>query len=207
MSGGGKGGSQSTAVQLPGFIEDAAKRAIARGDAASQIGYVPYSGPDVAAFTPLQEASFAATNQAAEAFGLPLAMGSNLPEAQDFGGVRGYSSKPIYDQALGVLATERPGQYGAINAQFIDPVTGAMSGGAAPSTPVGTTPTPVAYVDNGPAHFSTPSRPNAGGNAFGEYTSFRDMFDGGGPGKSGDKFEGGGLISDVANLSALRGIL
>lgn len=131
MSGGGKGGSQSTSVQLPSFIEDAAKRAIDRGETASQIGYVPYSGPDVAAFTPLQEASFASTNQAAEAFGLPSAMGSTLPEAQNFGGILGYSSKPIYDQAIGILAEERPGQYNAINNQFIDPVTGTLSKAAA----------------------------------------------------------------------------
>ena len=32
-----------------------------------------------------------------------------------------------------------------------------------------------------------------------EYTSFSDMFDGGGPGASSDKFEGGGIISAIGN--------
>lgn len=32
------------------------------------------------------------------------------------------------------------------------------------------------------------------------YLNSRDMFDGGGPGKSGDKFEGGGLLSLIANM-------
>ena len=32
-----------------------------------------------------------------------------------------------------------------------------------------------------------------------EYTSFSDMFDGGGPGQSGSQFEGGGIISAIGN--------
>jgi len=32
-----------------------------------------------------------------------------------------------------------------------------------------------------------------------EYISFSDMFDGGGAGQSGDKFEGGGIISEIGN--------
>lgn len=35
-----------------------------------------------------------------------------------------------------------------------------------------------------------------------EYLNFRDRFDGGGAGKSGDKFEGGGLFSFLANMLA-----
>lgn len=33
----------------------------------------------------------------------------------------------------------------------------------------------------------------------GGFTSFRDMFDGGGPGRSGDRFEGGGALSSLGN--------
>jgi hypothetical protein len=33
----------------------------------------------------------------------------------------------------------------------------------------------------------------------GNFTSFKDMFDGGGPGRSGDRFEGGGVLSDLGN--------
>lgn len=208
IGGGGKGGSQSTAVKLPGFIEEAAQRAIQRGETAGQIGHVPYSGPDVAAFTPQQEAAFAATNQAAEAFGLPLSMGSPMPEPTDFGGgLLGYSSRPIYDQAIGVLMDERPGQYQAITDTFIDPVTGQM---ANPQ------PQPVAPVVPGSSqsvggddndHFSRGYGGGGGHAAAGGFTSFRDMFDGGGAGASGDTFQGGGLVSDLANKSKFRGLL
>lgn len=34
------------------------------------------------------------------------------------------------------------------------------------------------------------------------FTGLRDMFDGGGAGRSGDKFEGGGILSDIANRVA-----
>lgn len=34
----------------------------------------------------------------------------------------------------------------------------------------------------------------------GEYQGILDMFDGGGPGQSGDTFQGGGLLSALANL-------
>lgn len=37
------------------------------------------------------------------------------------------------------------------------------------------------------------------------YLGFGDMFDGGGPGRSGDRFEGGGRISDIANAVTGRG--
>jgi len=55
---GGKGGSSTTTVEVPEYIEEAAKRNLTRADVISQIGYVPYYGADVAAFTPLQEAAF-----------------------------------------------------------------------------------------------------------------------------------------------------
>lgn len=42
----------------------------------------------------------------------------------------------------------------------------------------------------------------ATGGGKGGYINQRDMFDGGGPGKSGDKFEGGGLLSAIANMIA-----
>ena len=35
-----------------------------------------------------------------------------------------------------------------------------------------------------------------------QFKSFKDMFDGGGAGRSGQRFEGGGLLSDLGNLFA-----
>jgi hypothetical protein len=41
-------------------------------------------------------------------------------------------------------------------------------------------------------------------SATGGYTGLGDMIDGGGPGRSGDRFEGGGRLSDVANAATGR---
>jgi hypothetical protein len=131
---GGKGGSTTSRVEIPAWAEEAAKRNIQRADVLSQIGYVPYYGPDVAAFTPMQEASFMGTNAAAQAFGMPSVSGNvtGMPVAQDYGGIRGYSSQPVFAGAVDRLRAERPGQYAAMMAPFIDPVTGA-----APVAPFG----------------------------------------------------------------------
>lgn len=43
------------------------------------------------------------------------------------------------------------------------------------------------------------------GGPLGGYTGIGDRIDGGGPGRSGDRFEGGGRISDIANAIAGRG--
>jgi len=133
MSGGGKGGSQSTSVEIPGYIKEASKRNLAKADEISKLGYVPYMGPDVAAFTPAQTAGFQNTADAASAFGMNAGMPS-MPQPETFaGGFQGYSSFPMYDEALGLLAENRPGQYDYINDFFIDPVTG--EGGYAPQQP------------------------------------------------------------------------
>ena len=133
---GGKGGSTSSTVTIPQYIEDAAKANLAKADEISKIGYVPYYGPDVAAFTPMQQAGFQNTAGMADAFG--LAGGGTgmegMPTPTTYaGGVQGYSSAPMFEQSMAELETRRPGQYAAINAPFIDPVTGAQ-----PMTPYGT---------------------------------------------------------------------
>lgn len=127
---GGKGGSQTTEVEVPQYIEDAARANLARADEIAQIGYTPYYGPDVAAFTPMQQASFQNTADAANAFGMgaPASQqdiygGMGAPTTYA-GGVQGYSSAPIFEQSVSELQRQRPGQYDAIRAPFIDPVTG-----------------------------------------------------------------------------------
>lgn len=67
---GGKGGSQSTKVEIPAFIESAARENLARAQRTARMGYLPYYGPEVAAFSPMQEQAMRATGGAAEAFGL-----------------------------------------------------------------------------------------------------------------------------------------
>jgi hypothetical protein len=203
--GGGKGGSQTTEVKIPEWLQQAAKQNIARADVLSTIGYTPYYGPDVAAFTPQQLAAMQGTNQAAAAFGMPTAdPTAGMPQAQNFNGMSAYSSGPMYEQALAELAAARPGQYAALTAPFIDPVTGA-----APLSPFGP-------LIGGGRDGSAEARPGStlaskGGSGSGNgmvtgtrgsggYTGFRDMFDGGGPGQSGSTFSGGPLSGTLNTL-------
>jgi hypothetical protein len=157
MAGGGKGGSQSTSVSIPAWLEEAAQRNLARADQLAQIGYTPYYGPDVAALTPMQVQAMQGTNQAAGAFGMgqvdPMA---GMPQAQDFGGVMGYSSAPIYQGAIDALRTNAPGQFAALHAPFIDPVTGA-----APAAPFGVYSGAAAPVGGGPVSAGS-SEPGGG---------------------------------------------
>ena len=56
------GGSQTTSVEIPEYIEDAAKFNLRQAGALgqpgiAQIGYAPFYGPDIAATTPLQESA------------------------------------------------------------------------------------------------------------------------------------------------------
>lgn len=139
---GGKGGSATSKVEIPAWAENAAKANLARADQLAQIGYVPYSGPDVAAFTPMQQAAFANTGQAASAFGLPgggMTGMEGMPAPQTFaGGVQGYSSAPMYEEAVRQLEASRPGQYAALLAPFLNPFTGA-----APAAPFGSSQMPA----------------------------------------------------------------
>jgi len=126
-----KGGTTSQSTQIPAYLEDAVRENINRARDVSQIGYVPYYGPDVAAFSPMQQQSMRSTGNAASAFGLaPEGFDgtAGIPQAQTFaGGVQGYSSAPLYEQSLDKLFANAPAQYNAMNDMFIDPFTGARS--------------------------------------------------------------------------------
>ena len=135
-----KGGTTSGSTEIPAWLENAAIENINKARDVSQIGYTPYYGPDVAAFNPMQTASFDATGAAANAFGLgggsPTFGTDGIQAPQTFaGGMRGYSSAPIYEQALSQLEQNRPAQYSAINDMFIDPFTGAKPQGNYAATP------------------------------------------------------------------------
>ena len=94
---GGKGGGRTTTTEIPAYIEDAAKSNLALADRISNIGYTPYYGPDVAAFSPMQDAAFQNTQDAASAFGMNTGEGRFMPEPTEFaGGAMGYSSAPIF---------------------------------------------------------------------------------------------------------------
>ena len=128
-----KGGSTTSEVKVPEYIEAAAQRNLNRADRVSQLGYVPEYGPTVAAFTPMQQAAFQNTAGAAGAFGMAspasqrdIMGGMNAPTTYA-NGVQGYSSAPMYEQMVAELAAKRPGQKSYIDSFFIDPTSGNYS--------------------------------------------------------------------------------
>jgi hypothetical protein len=129
---GGKGGSQTTQVEVPQYVEDAARANLAQGQEVSRIGYTPYYGPSVAAFSPMQTAAMQNAADFASAFGMAPQMDvtAGMPQAQEYaGGIRGYSSAPLYEQAVAELAARRPAQAALIESQFIDPTATTMQQG------------------------------------------------------------------------------
>lgn len=128
-----KGGSTTSEVKVPEYIEAAAQRNLNRADRVSQLGYVPEYGPTVAAFTPMQQAAFQNTANTAGAFGMagPTSqtdvMGGMPAPTTYANGVQGYSSAPIYEQMAAELARNRPGQKSYIDSFFIDPRSGNYS--------------------------------------------------------------------------------
>jgi hypothetical protein len=191
--GGGKGGSQTTTVQIPPWLQEAAKRNIARADQTATIGYTPYYGPDVAALTPMQEAAMANTNQAALSFGLaaPSDPMAGIPLPQTFsGGVLGYSSGSLYDQALAELQRRAPGQYAALRAPFIDPITGAM--------PTGVYGAPEPTQKRQPPPYGTLSN-NTGGDTYTDRQQTKALLDAlaGGGGGGGSNFKSSNLASKL----------
>lgn len=214
------GGSKTTTVAAPAWLEDAAKYGLGRAEQASRIGYTPYYGPDVAAMTPMQIAAMQGTNTAAGAFGLGMADPmAGMPQAQNFNGMAAYSSGPMYDQALAELQRRAPGQYDALRAPFVDPMSGgqygasSMQGKSGSGSAVVPPPAPVVTPEPGGSGRAAEmaATPTAGGagmassGTIGGYTGIRDMLDGGGPGASGTTFSGGPL-SGIANAVGISPI-
>jgi hypothetical protein len=208
------GGRSTTEVKVPAWLEGAAQKNLAKADALAQIGYTPYYGPDVAAMTPMQMASMQGTNTAASAFGLPAADPmAGAPTAMNYGGMPAYSSGGMYDQALAELQRRQPAQYEALRAPFIDPVTGAQpaapfgsgstmgSKGGAEAAPV-PAPVPAPVAREGGGGGGSMSSGMSAASAGGGFTGIRDMFDGGGAGRSGTTFSGGPL-SGAANRAGI----
>ena len=153
---GGKGGSTTEETALPAWLREPAIRNLQRAEDVQRIPYMPYYGADVAAFTPAQNAAFDTNIGAAEAFGLispgSMTPTSGMPEPTEFaGGFKGYSSQPLYEQALAELKNQQPdavAQYDALfggNVPTQNNPGGGGAGGGAGAVP----------------------RPGAGGNVMG----------------------------------------
>ena len=109
-----KGGSNTTVQkqELPKWLDQAAQDNLAQAKIAGQIGYMPYYGPEIAGLSPQQTQSMQNTFNAQQAFGMVpqgAEFSTGLPEAQQFaGGVSGYSSGGLFDQALAELRARQP---------------------------------------------------------------------------------------------------
>lgn len=121
-------GSEKTKTTIPAWMQDASKQGLKAAERLGQIGYVPYTGPDVAALTTSQLSAMKNTGDAAGAFGMatPSNPMAGMPKPQTFaGGVQGYSSIGLLDQAKQDWKARAPGQFKAYNDMFINPRTGA----------------------------------------------------------------------------------
>ena len=113
---GGGGGTQTTVqkTEIPKWIEEPSIRNIKRAEEAAKIGYMPWTGLDVAAFNPTQMAAQQMNIDAASAFGMlpqgygQLTAAQGMPQAQTIGGMQGYSSFPMYQAALQQAAQLNP---------------------------------------------------------------------------------------------------
>ena len=138
---GGKGGSTTSEVTVPAYIENAARANLAKADSISQVGYTPYYGADVAAFNPMQQASFQNTADSASAFGMatptsPTDIMGNMGAPQTYAnGVTGYSSAPMFQDAVDTLGYFRPNQKALMDSFFVNPNTGFDPSGAYSASP------------------------------------------------------------------------
>ena len=188
------GGKTKETQQIDPALRDAALAQLDMARAVGQLGFVPYKGDTVAGFQPGQIAAMQNTNAGLDAFGLGTAA---VPTGGDL------SPYAIYQQQL---AQMDPGQREFIQSMFINPMTGA-----APTRTFG----PQTYY-NAPQNTSGNNQRSGGGgrdgggagttssgSRSGGYTSVRDMFDGGGPGRSGSTFSGG-PVSDRLNRAGIN---
>ena len=111
---GGKGGERTATQSIPDWIKGPAIENLAKAKAVGEIGYMPYHGPDVAALAPQQEQAMRNNFSAQQAFGMVprgAEFSTGMPKATEYaGGVRGYSSGDLFDQAVAELALRRPDQ-------------------------------------------------------------------------------------------------
>ena len=105
------------------------RKNLEKADKISAVGSVPMSyGPTVAAFTPMQNASFENTASLASAYGLNAPTGSAITGGMDAptdygGGIMAYSAKPLFDKTMEEFKLDRVGQASYIDSFFIDPYT------------------------------------------------------------------------------------
>jgi hypothetical protein len=126
--GGGKGGGQTQTTEIPAWLRDPTIRNLERAETVQQMEYQPYTGADVAAFTPTQQAAMQMNLDSANAFGMMpsgynLTPTSGMPATVTTGGVQGYSSAPLYEAAVASAQAADPRTAGIRNAIYNAPIT------------------------------------------------------------------------------------
>ncbi len=119
--GGGKSGSEVEETSIPEWIKQPAIRNLQRAEDVQRIEYMPYRGPEVAGFTPSQISAFQNNLDTARAFGLaaPGSVMDGIPTPSTFaGGVSGYSTMPLYEEALAETTAAQPDAVAQYNALF-----------------------------------------------------------------------------------------
>ena len=180
-------------VKVPAYIEDGGQGLTSPARMKSPAsGYTPYYGPDVAAFSPMQQASFQNTADTASAFGLSAPasqqdiMGGIPAPTTYAGGVSGLTHRPRC-MSSHWLSFRRSAQRSirAIMGQFIDPVSEADTQALLTAARL------VCFARRSSCRDHTSPRregnaPDGGpaGRGGVGYTGARDMFDGGGPNAS-----------------------
>jgi hypothetical protein len=184
----------------PAWWEGAAKDAIAWGKDTAKIGYVPYMGPEIAAFNPQMIDAMQQSADWSAAFNTPgqsaPQVSASLMPATDYGnGMMGYSSYPGYLEQIGQLEQTYPGIAGLIKSFFIDPVTGQMPGADGTNTPGSGTGNNGNFGNNN----SNSNNPWAGKSGF----AFRNL-NGGGQGGMGQGglAARGGMTRGPQNINA-----
>jgi hypothetical protein len=132
--GGGKGGGQTQTTEIPDWLRDPTIRNLERAETVQQMEYQPYTGADVAAFTPTQQAAMQMNLDSANAFGMMpsgynLTPTSGMPATVTTGGVQGYSSAPLYEAAVASAKAADPRTATIRDAIYNAPVSTRTYGG------------------------------------------------------------------------------
>jgi hypothetical protein len=134
-----KGGSQQARPYVPEFAETGMQQIVGTGQDLAPLmsTYTPDYGPQVASLSPQEQLAQQYTDMSANAFGMPTVDASSyLPQAQSYGGIQGYSSRPMTEQMIGQYKAERPTQAAYTESFGLDPVTGEVGSRAPQNQPV-----------------------------------------------------------------------
>jgi hypothetical protein len=111
MSSGGKTSEKTTKQEVDRNLVTDYNKLTGLGAMLGGMRHEPNSQPTIAALTPAQEASMAATNNAASAFGMPTAAAPAMPEAEmSASGIKGYSTIKDFLASVAGVSDERKGQ-------------------------------------------------------------------------------------------------